>query len=126
MLSDRAQYLTLFICFKSALKLVDEALMLATKAGKKTTKKADEAFKNAVSKLGEYEKECHKIETVAKRIKTAEEVDKSSVKFLNSLKEKFRVREELMTLLHHTLTLIISRWRRGKRPRSSFFTTSPF
>jgi hypothetical protein len=99
--------------------------MLATKAGKKTTKKADEAFKDAVSKLGEYEKECHKMETVAKRIKTAEEVDKSSLKALNSL-EQSRVREELITFLHYTLTLISSHWRRDRRRKLIFLSTSPF
>lgn len=102
--------------------------MLATKAGKKTSEEADKAFEYAVSRLGYYEWKYHLKDSgaVAKRIKTAEEVDKSSLKFLNNLKEKFRVREELMTLLHHTLKLIISRWRRCRRPKSSFFSTSPF
>jgi hypothetical protein len=125
MLSDHA-YLKPYLSVTSALELVDYALMSATKAGKKTSKEADEAFKKAVSKLGEYEKKCHGRETVAERIKTAEKVDKSSMMVLNSLMEKFRVREELVTLLHHTLTLIFSRWRRDSQQKSSFSSTSPF
>lgn len=93
---------------RSALQLVDDALMSATQAGKKTSKKADEAFKNAVSKLGDYEREYHFMETVAESIKIAEEVDKSSMKVLNSLIEKFRPLEEGPTtkvefLLHKSL-----------------------
>jgi len=76
--------------------------MSATKAGKKTSKEADEAFKNAVSTLGDYERRYHYKETVAESINMAEEADKSSMKFLNSLMEKFRVREDLITLFHRT------------------------
>ena len=112
---------TLLIYFESALQLVDDALMSATEAGKKTSKEADEAFKNAVSELVVYEGKYHLEENdaervekadaervkknVAERIKVAEEADKSSLKTLNSLMEKFRVREKLITLLHHTLNL---------------------
>ena len=108
------------------MQLVDDALMSATEAGKKTSKKADEAFNNAVSRLGDYEREYHFKETVAERIKIAGEADKSSLKVLNSLIEKFRVREELITLLHHTLMLIFSRRRRRRQRKSSFFSTTPF
>jgi hypothetical protein len=100
--------------------------MSATEAGKKTSNEADEAFKNAVSELGDYEKKNHFKETVTKRIEMAEKADKSSLKVLNSLMEKFRVREELITLLHHSLMLIFSRRRRNRRCQSSFFSTSPF
>ena len=41
---------------QSALQLVDNALMSAAKAGKKTSKEADEVFKEAVNMLSEYER----------------------------------------------------------------------
>lgn len=81
--------------------------MSATEAEKKTSKEADEAFKSAVSKLGDYEREYHFKETVAERIKMAEEADKSSLKTLNSLMKKFRVREDLITSLHRTLMIYL-------------------
>ena len=108
------------------MQLVDDALMSATKAGKKTSNEADKAFKNSVSKLSEYEIKYHFKETVAKMVEKAEEEDKSSLKTLNSLLEKFRVRKELITLLHCTLMPIFSRRRRNRRRKSSFFSTSPF
>jgi hypothetical protein len=101
--------LTLFICFESALEVVDDALMSATKAGKKTSEEADNAFKYAVSRLGYYEWKYYSKRIVVESMKEAEEADKSSMKVLNSLMEKFRVREELITLLYYTLMPIFSR-----------------
>jgi hypothetical protein len=102
--------------------------MFATKAEKKTSKEADEAFKNAVSELLDYERECgpEKPARVAERITIAEQKDKSSLKVLTSLREKFRVREELTSLLHHTLMLIFSFRKRNRRRKSSFFSIRPF
>jgi hypothetical protein len=98
------------ICFESAFQLVDDALMSAAKAGKKTTEEADTAFEYAVSRLGYYEGKYHSKKTVVKRIKAAEKEDKSSLKVLNGLMERICVREELIifTSLHHTLILIFS------------------
>jgi hypothetical protein len=100
--------------------------MSATEAKKGTSEKANKAFDDAVSELVEYEKKNYSKKTVAERIKKAEEADKSSLKFLNSLKEKFSVREELITLLHRTLTLVFSHWWRDRRQKSTFISTSPF
>ena len=55
----------------------------------------------------------------------AEEADKSSLKVLKSL-EQSHVREELKTLLHYTLTLISSHWRRDRRRKLISLSTSPF
>jgi hypothetical protein len=78
--------------------------MSATEAGKKTSKQADKGFKDAASELGKYEIKYHpkNLKTVAERIEMAEKADKSSLKTLNSLMEKFRVRGRLITLLRHT------------------------
>ena len=108
------------------LQFVDDALKSATEAGKKISNAADEAFKNAASKLGDYGRVYHPNETVTERMEMAEKTDKSSLTFLNRMMEPFRVREELITLLHHTLTLIFSRWRRDRRRKSSFMSTSRF
>lgn len=111
------------------LELVDDALMSVTEAKKKADKKkADEAFENAVNGLSDYERKYHlkpDTETVAERIKKAEEMDKASSKVLNSLMEKFRVREEPIILLHHTFKLILSRWNRNRHFQSSFLSTIP-
>jgi hypothetical protein len=120
--------LNLIHLFESALEIVDNALMSATKAEKKTSKEADEAFEYAVSRLGYYEWKYHSKKIVVESMKEAEETDRSSMNSLNRLREylKSRVREELMTLFHHTLTLIFSHWRRDRRRKSSFISTSPF
>ena len=97
------------------LQHVDDALMSATNAKKKTSEEADKAFENAVRKLGDYEREYYTHRIVVEDMKKAEETDKSSLKFLNRLRENFRVREELITLLHRILTLISSRRRRNRR-----------
>ena len=55
----------------------------------------------------------------------AEEADQSSLKVLKSL-EQSHVREELITLLHYTLTLISSHWRRDRRRKLISLSTSPF
>jgi hypothetical protein len=108
------------------LEVIDDALMSATKAEKKTSEEADKAFEYAVSRLGYYEWKYHSNKIVVESMKEAEETDKSSLKFLNSLEEKCRVRAKLMTLLHHTLTLIFSRLRRDRRRKSTSLSTSPF
>jgi hypothetical protein len=107
------------------LELVDHALKSATEAGKKTSNEADEAFTNAASKLSDYGRVYHPNVTVAERIEMAEKTDKSSLKLLNRMMETFRVRD-LITLLHHTLTLIFRRRRRDGYRKSSFLSTSPF
>jgi hypothetical protein len=91
--------LALFICFERLLQVVDEALVSATEAQQKTSKDADEKFKNAIDALIAYEKMHHSSETVAERMKKAEEVDKSSMTLLNRLKNNFHVRKELTLLL---------------------------
>ena len=77
------------------LKVVDDALYSATEAQKKTSKEADETFKNAIDALRAYETKYCPYKIVAKRMEKAEEEDKSSLKLLNRLKQNFRVREEL-------------------------------
>src|SRR5258708_11610248 len=90
----------------SVLQAVDDALKSAADAKKKASDGADEAFKSAVSKLKDYGRTYHPKEPVEKRMKEAEEEDKSSMKALNRLKETFRVREALTSLLRHILMLI--------------------
>jgi hypothetical protein len=96
------------------LQVVDDALRSATKARKKTLKDVDENFKKAIDTLSAYELRHHRLETpVAERMKTAEEQDTSSLKFLNRLKESWQVREEFAPLLYGysvILMLIHSRW----------------
>jgi hypothetical protein len=96
------------------LQVVDDALGSATEARKKTLKEVDENFKKAVAVLSAYEKRYHSNAKtlVAERMKTAEETDTSSLKFLNRLKENWRVREEFAPLFRGyfvTLMLIHSR-----------------
>lgn len=131
MLSDHAYFEPCSSVFESVSETVDEALLSAADAGKKTSQKADEALENAVRKLSDYERKYHpkKIETVAERIEKAEKVDKSSSKALNILMEKFRVREELITLslcfMTH-LCWIFSHWSRNRQLESIFLSISLF
>lgn len=83
--------------FRSALQLVDDALKSAAKAGKKTSKEADEAFNEAASMLSVYERKYHPGSegTVPERMEKAEKEGKSSLKLINRLRDTFRVREEL-------------------------------
>lgn len=83
------------------LQVVDDALRSAIKAQKKTLKDVDESFKKATDALSAYERTHHpNAKTlIAERMKTAEEKDTSSLKFLNRLKENWQVREELAPLL---------------------------
>lgn len=83
------------------LQVVDDALRSAIKAQKKTLKDVDESFKKAIDALSAYERTHHpNAKTlIAERMKTAEEKDTSSLKFLNRLKENWQVREELAPLL---------------------------
>jgi hypothetical protein len=90
------------------LKAVDDALKSAAEAEKKTSNGADKAFENAVNKLTDYGRNYHPEEAVAERMKRAEEEDKSSLKFLNRLKETFRVRKYQTPLLRRTLILILA------------------
>jgi hypothetical protein len=82
------------------LQVVDEALCSATEAQKGSSKEVDDKFKKAIDDLSDYENRYHwhpgyREPTVAEKMKKAEEDDKSSLKFLNRLKENFRVGKEL-------------------------------
>ena len=110
----------------SVLQAVDDALKSAADAKKKASDGADEAFKIAVSKLKDYGRTYHPKEPVEKRMKEAEEEDKSSMKALNRLKERFRVRDVLTSSLCRILILIFSRSRRNRRQKSTFFSTTLF
>jgi hypothetical protein len=68
----------LFNCCKSVSQVVDQALKLATAAGKKTSKKAGKTIKRAINALSNYEKKYHLTKAVAKRMAAAEAEDKSS------------------------------------------------
>jgi hypothetical protein len=78
--------------FERVLKVVDDALYSATEAQKKTSKDADEKFKEAIDALSVYEAKYHCRKIVAQKMEKAEEGDKTSSKVLNRLKETFRVR----------------------------------
>jgi len=58
--------------------------------------------------LTDYGRQHHPDRDVAERMERAGEVDKSSLKVLNRLKETFRVREELTPLLRRILILILT------------------
>jgi hypothetical protein len=97
------------------LQLVDDALCSATKAQKKTLKDVDENFKKATDALNAYEKRHHPNPKapVAERMETAEEMDTSSLKFLNRLKENWSVREDFAPLLRGYSVILMSihsRW----------------
>ena len=88
------------MCFESVLEVVDAALHSAAEAQKKTSEVADEKFQKAIKALCDYATNYPSgttEETVAKRMRNAEEEDKSKSKFLSSLKV-FPVREELAFL----------------------------
>jgi hypothetical protein len=94
--------------FNSTLELVDKALQSAAEAGRKTSKRADKNFGKAIETLSDYEMNCHTTplmpdggngNIVHKRMEVAKQKDKSSSSILNRLKESFRVREELASLL---------------------------
>lgn len=89
------------------LQAVDDALKSAAEE-KKSSDIADEAFKNAVDILTNYGRNYHPKEAVAERMEKAEKEDKSSLKVLNRLKETFRVREELTSLLRRVLILFLT------------------
>jgi phosphate uptake regulator len=88
------------------LQAVDDALESAAKAKQKTSKEADEAFKNAVKTLTDYDPD--KAVRVAERMEKAEDEDKFSLKVFNRLKETFRVRDELTPLPRRVLILILA------------------
>jgi hypothetical protein len=90
------------------LQAVDDALKSAAEVEKKTPSGADKAFKNAVDMLKDYGARHHPGEAVAKRMEKAEEEDKSSLKFLNKLKETFRVSEEPTPFLCRILIPILT------------------
>ncbi len=110
----------------SVLQAVDDALKSAADAKKKASDGADEAFKSAVSKLKDYGRTYHPQEPVEKRMEKAADEDKSSMKKLNKLKEMFRVRDVLISLLCRILILIFSRPRRNRRRTWSLFSTTLF
>jgi hypothetical protein len=62
-------------------------------AGTKTSKEADAKFKRAIEVLSAHEMRYHSKETVARRMATAETMDKYSPTILNKPKKKLRVRE---------------------------------
>ena len=103
-LSNHVRLVPVQLFSQSALQFVDDALMSAAKAGKKTSKETDEAFKEAVNMLSDYERKYHSKseETVSRRMEKAEEEDKSSLKVLNRLKEAFCVRETSTFLCRNT------------------------
>lgn len=87
------------------LQTVDDALRsAAAKALKKTMEDIDKNFKKAIDALSTYEEKYHinSKKPVLERAKTAEDKDKSSLKFFNRLKENWRVREELTPLCYRT------------------------
>jgi hypothetical protein len=96
------------------LQAVDDALKSAAEAKNKTSDGADEAFESAVSMLKDYGRTYHPRQPVEKRMKEAEKEDKSSLMVLNRLKETFRVREVLTSLLRRILILIFSRSRSNR------------
>jgi hypothetical protein len=84
------------------LQVVDDALLSATEAQKKTSKDVDEKFKMAIEALNAYEKKYHFKEMVTKKMAEAEAKDKSSSATLNRLKENFRVKELALLLCRNT------------------------
>ena len=93
------------------LQAVDDALTCAAEAEKKTSKEADKAFEYAVNRLMYHARNYHPqlpVAILAERMEKAEEEDKSSLKVLNKLKEKFLVREEVPPLLCCILILILT------------------
>ena len=93
MLSDHSCLKPCLPIFESVLEIVDNALMSATEAGKKTSKVADEEFKKAIEALSAYEEKYHTNKIVAKKMAEAEQKDKSFLADMSQLKAKFRVRE---------------------------------
>ena len=91
------------------LQVVDDAQGSATEARKKTLKEVDENFKKAIDALCAYERRHHpNAKTlVAERMKTAEETDTSSLKFLNRLKENWRVRKEFAPLFRGYFVILM-------------------
>ena len=72
---------------------VDDALLSATAAGKKTTEKADMQFKIAIVVLCAYERKYYLRVTVPYAMAEAEAMDKPSSTILTRLEETLRVRK---------------------------------
>jgi len=100
------------------LELVDDALKAAVDAGKKTSKKADKKFSEAIESLKEYEEYYHptnKPADVEARMEQAKAKDISSSAALNRLKETFIVRQELVPWLGRILIPNSSQLRQCRR-----------
>jgi hypothetical protein len=88
----------LFNCRERASLLVDDALKSATEAQEKTSNEADEKFQTASDTIQrrQYLKGVgYETASVDRMMERAKAMDKSASKFLNRLREKWRVREEL-------------------------------
>ena len=96
------------------LQVADEALKCAAGAAK-TSNKVDFAFKRAIEEMTYYGHDCHPgIEfSIEERMVNAKVEDKSSLKVLKKLKDKFLVREGVTPLLRYILILIVIAAARG-------------
>ena len=83
----------MFNRFESVFQAVDDALESAAKTRNKKSQEADEKFKVAINALGDYEMKWHSKQIVVTRMEEAEAKDKSSVKILNRMKEKLRIKK---------------------------------
>lgn len=90
MVSDHIYSKLILTLCESVSQVVDNALKSATEAQNKTSKKADNKFKEAADALSDYEKKCKSDETVAERMAAAEAKDKSSI-----ILKTLPVREEI-------------------------------
>ena len=71
--------------FDSALKVVDEALVSAAKAGKKTSETADLAFKRAIEELERYEMNYRRKHMLNERMAAAKAEDINSLTITSRL-----------------------------------------
>jgi hypothetical protein len=79
----------MFNCCGSVYQLVDDALQSAAGTQSKKSEEADNKFKMAVEALSRHEKKkSPSRETVATTMEAAKARDKSSLTFLNKMKEK--------------------------------------
>ena len=68
----------------------------------------DMSFKKAIDALSAYEKRQHLNTKTLLRMAAAKETDRSSLKVLNSLQERFRVREEFAPLRRGSYSVILT------------------
>ena len=87
------------------LYIVDDALHSATRAQKMTLKNVDENFSDAIDALSGYEERHHPNARtdIAERMRTAEDMDTSSLKYSNWFKENRNVREVFALLFRGCL-----------------------